>query len=157
MRHEIEPLESSLWFARIELIAWNGLGGIENSLRHAGHLMQLAPASFRGAAHLEDEDAFEALLDTEDFDVAARCLVHPDYLDLRESKGEAAAWIACPMLERTVEGAGRSAAEAVLDAWSKRLLALRDACGGARVGPADRVARALTPEPAVQLGIGAAR
>src|SRR5690606_16909675 len=100
MTHEIEPLEPSLWFARIELIARGGLGSIENSLRHAGHLMQLAPPSFRPAAHLAaSEREFEALLDAKDFDTAARCLVHPDQLAWCEDEGRIAdARIACPIL-----------------------------------------------------------
>lgn len=148
MTHEIEPLEASLWFARIELIARGGLGTVENSLRHAGHLMQLAPVSFRPAAQwVADERAFEALLDAEDFDSAARCLVDPEQLALRAPNGRAAAArIACPLLDRVIDGVGGTIAAAVLDAWAKRLLALRDACGG-EVGRVNRAVEALAMEP----------
>ena len=148
MTHGIEPLEASLWFARIELIARGGLGSVENSLRHAAHLMQLAPASFRPAAQwAADERAFEALLDAEDFDSAARCLVDPEQLGLRAPNGRAAAArIACPLLDRVIDGVGGTIAAAVLDAWTKRLLALRDACGGG-VDRANRVVEALAVEP----------
>jgi hypothetical protein len=64
MTNEIEPLDAALWLRRIEKMARGGLGSIENSLRHAAHLLQLTPSPFRHAVRLSlDEAAFEALLD----------------------------------------------------------------------------------------------
>jgi hypothetical protein len=89
MTNESEPLDAALWFDRIEIIARGELGSVENSLRHAGHLLQLTPRPFRHAVRLSlNEAAFEVLLDGGDFDTAARHLVaQPTVLSVDESTG----------------------------------------------------------------------
>ena len=60
---DVEPLDSNLWFERLEAMARGDLGTLENSLRHAFHLVQLAPTRFRRSVHSKlEEDSFEALL-----------------------------------------------------------------------------------------------
>src|SRR5688500_1395546 len=121
MADEIEPLDPALWFDRIEMIARGQVGGIENSLRHAGHLLQLTPTPFREVVHMSlDEDAYEALLEAGEFDTAARHLIaQPTALSVvQDSKGLVQAVISCVILNRAIRGEGVSVATAVLDAWT---------------------------------------
>jgi len=132
MNDEIEPLAPALWFLRIEKIARGELAGMENSLRHAAHLLQLTPKPFRHVVRLSlDPDAFEALLDAGDFDTAARDLVAPPAalsVEL-DSTPLVHAVISCTILKKTVHGTGDTIAEAVLSAWTRCLLALRTKFG----------------------------
>jgi hypothetical protein len=129
MSDPIEPLIPSLWFERIEKIAGGYLGGVENSLRHAAHLLQLTPTSFRDEVRLGANEAeFEALLDAGAFDSAARHLVGgPTALSVKTDSGEGAyrVTIACSLLGRAVSGRGKTEATAILDAWTTRLLNLK--------------------------------
>ena len=124
-----EPLSLSLWFQRIAVVAAGELGNIENSLRHAAHLVQLTPVPFRKVIPpLFDEDAFEALLESGDFDTAARLLfVSPTTVFIETSSDDSPlrAVIACARLKRAVDGTGETAAAAILDAWAKWLVTLR--------------------------------
>jgi len=124
-----EPLDSILWFRRVEMIANGELGSIESSLRHASHLLQLTPLELRPLVGLSTDPAsFEALLDRGDFDTAARRLVsQPTALS---TQGEAGAHliratIHCSALDRQVNGIGDSVAKAVLNAWASCLLHVR--------------------------------
>ena len=125
----IEPLATGVWFQRVAVIAGGELGSIENSLRHAAHLVQLAPIAFRRVMPpILDEDAFEALLEAGDYDTAARQLfVTPTTLLIETSVDERPlrAVIGCAILKRPVDGTGESAAAAMLDAWAKWLVTLR--------------------------------
>jgi hypothetical protein len=127
MAEEVEPLEPGLWFRRIEMIAKGELGSIENSLRHAAHLAQLAPRPLRGHVGLAiDEDEFEVLLNSGAFDSAARRL-RPVALST-EAATEGApsrALIKCSLSKRPFNGSGRTIADAILDAWTSWLLAHR--------------------------------
>jgi hypothetical protein len=127
MADGIEPLEPGLWFRRIEMIANDELGGIENSLRHAAHMAQLAPAGFRQHVGLGiDEAAFEALLDSGDFDTAARHLLPPVVSIERGAEGgRITAATKLPSLNRTACGSGETIASAILAAWTACLLAHR--------------------------------
>jgi hypothetical protein len=134
MTVRIEPLDTALWFRRIEKIGSGELGDIANSLRHASHLLQLAPLPFRDAVRLAiDEDRFEALLADGEYDAAARHLIaQPAVLtiDTSESGSSARATISCAILNRAISGTGGTVAEAVLSAWTTCLLALE---GGANL------------------------
>jgi hypothetical protein len=97
------------------------LRGVEKSLRHAAHLLQLTPKRFRHVLRLSlNERAFEALLDAGEFDAAARHLVaQPTALSVGEgSNGAIRAMISCEILNRVISGTGETAAIAILDAWA---------------------------------------
>ena len=129
MCNNIEPLTPALWFQRIAIIASGDLGNIENSLRHAGHLIQLAPIAFRRVLPATiDEDEFEELLGTGAFDAAARQLFAPAVTLLLETETGAEsmrAVIPCSLLKRKVDGSGDTTAGAMLNAWANWLIALR--------------------------------
>ena len=135
MRNNIEPLAATLWFQRVAVVATGELGNIENSLRHAAHLVQLAPISFRRVMPtILDEDAFEALLESGNLDSAARQLFVPAMPLLVETSlaGEPArAEVDCPLLRRRVEGRGETPASAILCVWANWLVSLRLAYGTA--------------------------
>ncbi len=142
MTNEIEPLDAALWFRRIEMIARGELGGVENSLRHAAHLLQFAPRPLLHAVRLSlDEAAFEALLDQGEFDTASRHLVaQPTALSVDDaSDGKVRATISCIILKRAIDGTGDTVATAVLAAWTTCLLALRTEFGTDLVNLADEV------------------
>lgn len=92
-------------------------------------MLQLTPAALRPHIGVSvDVDSFEALLETGDFNETARYLVRqPDVLDIDPADGvrPVAARISCSVLNRNVEGFGDTIGEAVLDAWTAGLLALR--------------------------------
>ena len=133
MTEHIEPLASAVWFERIEKIARGELGGIENTLRHASHLLQLTPAAFRDVVRPAIEEAqFEALLEAGDFDAAARHLIaQPAALacETDQDGKNVRATISCSILNRTIHGTGKTAASAILAAWTTCLLALKTEYG----------------------------
>lgn len=132
MTDDIEPLPPGLWFRRIEMIAKGELASVENSLRHAAHLLQLTPRPFRHVVRLSlDEDVFEALLEAGKFDTAARHLIaQPTALSVdQDPDGPVRAVISCVILGRAIQGSGETVATAVLDAWTTCLLALRTEFG----------------------------
>ena len=142
MTNYVEPLEPALWFARIEKIANGELGCIENALRHAAHLLQLTPIPLRQQVGLAiDVDTFEALLETGDFDTAAKHLVaRPTALGVKtgDETRTIRARIKCVVLNRNIDGHGDTVATAVLDAWTTCLLALRAEFGSDVLSPVDQ-------------------
>lgn len=145
MTYDVEPLDSALWFRQVRKIASGQLAGIEQSLRHALHLLQLTPLRFRHAMRLAiDEDDFEALLEAGDLDSAARHLIaQPTALRVEEHEGglEVRATISCSVQHRAFYGTGTSAAAAVLSAWASRLLSLELDESADRVRVRDRAPR----------------
>ena len=76
MQWSEHPLETEVWFERIEMIRNRELPSTEHALRHALHLLQLTPSEFRPAKYPAiDEATYEAFLDSGDLDQAARRLV----------------------------------------------------------------------------------
>lgn len=141
MTDDIEPLAPALWFRRIEMISRGELRSVENSLRHAAHLLRLTPAPFREVVRLSlDEDVFEALLEAGEFDTAARHLVaQPTALSVdQDPDGPIRAVIGCVILKRAIHGTGETVAAAVLDAWTTYLLALRTEFGADLLRLADQ-------------------
>lgn len=140
MTDEIQPLDPVVWFLRIEKIATGELGCLENSLRHAGHILQLTPTSLRKWVGLSvDADTFEALLEAGDFDTAAKHLIaQPASLTTEAIQGtiQIKARIRCFVLNRDIVGFGGTVATAVLNAWTRCLLTLRAQFGDdlARLG-----------------------
>lgn len=124
-----EPLPTGLWLQRVAIVAAGELGSIENSLRHAAHLVQLAPVAFRRVMPpVLDEEGFEALLEAGDFDAAVRQLFAPPTTLLIETSADERplrAIVGCTILKRPVDGAGGTIAAAALDAWAKWLVTLR--------------------------------
>lgn len=131
MCSEIEPLYAELWFARLRMIAIGEISGIENSLRHAAHLTQLAPPPFRARIRLAITEAdYESLLAAGQFDGAARHLVgRSEVLSVEERQDGCLrlVTVSCIVLDHPVVGRGASLAHAILDAWTKGLLAFEPA------------------------------
>jgi len=124
-----EPLDAAMWFSRVEIIANGALDSVENSLRHAGHLLELTPKELRPHVGLAiAPDDFEVLLDSGDLDGAARHLFAPPG-ELRIEGGAGAvlmrATIERSALHPKVYGVGDSVAKAALNAWTTCLLSIK--------------------------------
>jgi hypothetical protein len=133
---DIEPLEPELWFAALEQLSRRQAkaedGSVENLLRHAFHLIQLASEALRTAVRCAlDEDSFERLLDSEAFDSAAVALVGPPAgFALSCAVGNRHrvfhATVRLPgQLKPSGDARSESAARALLAAWANSLLALK--------------------------------
>jgi hypothetical protein len=133
MPKDLEPLSSEIWFRRVELIEAGALAGVEQSLRHAYHLQQIAPLTLRDTIQPAiAEDDFEKLLASGDFGAAARRLVgKPMLLELQGgNRGvETIATVVCEPWRQTARGRSQTEALAILDAWSKCVLMARTQCG----------------------------
>ena len=129
MPRDLDPLSSEIWFERIGLIAAGVLAGVEQSLRHAYHLQQIAPRALRESIQPAiGEDDFEELLASGDFGAAARSLVgKPMSLDVQAGNDalEKIAIVACGQRREAARGRGPTEALAILDAWSRCVLMAR--------------------------------
>jgi hypothetical protein len=138
MADYVEPLEAALWFRRIEMIAAGALSSLESSLRHASHLLQLAPQALRPAVAFSiDEEPFEALLESGDFDAAACCLfTTPIVLSIDDPSGPGLikATVHGPVLNGVISASGETVAQAVLNAWTSCMLAVRTKYGADLTG-----------------------
>jgi hypothetical protein len=130
MANNIEPLAPNLWFQRLAVIAAGELGSVENSLRHASHLILLTPNSFpkSRSANIGRRRHSRLYLRRATSTPQARQLVVPPANLLVQANPDAKslrAVIACAILKRPVEGTGETAAAAILDAWTSWLITLR--------------------------------
>ena len=128
----IEPVDITLWLARLAKVAQGELGSLERSLRHAFHLVQLAPIRLRRMVRTDiSEDRFEALLDAGSLDAAASCLVGlPLVLSIEAGRraGELRADIRCADCSTIFSGTASCAAAAILTAWCECLSSAPDPC-----------------------------
>jgi len=122
-----EALDAAMWFARIEIIANGTLDSVENSLRHAGHLLELTPEKLRPLVGLAiTPDDFEVLLEGGHLDGAARHLFAcPELLSTEGGDGTIRATIERSALHPRIYGVGNSVAKAVLNAWTTCLLSIK--------------------------------
>ena len=114
---ELSPIDADLWFERLAMIARGELRSLERSLRHAFHLVQLAPEEFRRSIRpAADEPSFEALLDESQFHEAASCLIHYPSPPIVAFAGTRVveAEIACPKCSSLFRGAGDNPGSAIL-------------------------------------------
>jgi hypothetical protein len=128
MRWSEHPLDAAVWFQRIEMIRDRGLPSTENALRHALHLLQLAPVEYRpqdGPAI--DEESYEAFLSEGNYEQAARMLVSATTLGLTATTDDGSVRVAvrCSAIDHTVFGEGPTVADAILQVWSQYMLMLR--------------------------------
>jgi hypothetical protein len=121
---DIEPLEPRLWTQRIgQLADWSitDEAGIERTLRHAFHLVQLAPRPLRHLIHCTcSEPEFETLLEARAFDAAAlRLIGHRTPFILRKTAGDEGATAEVWQDDDTDRrgAGGPSVAMALLRAW----------------------------------------
>jgi hypothetical protein len=114
---ELSPIDADLWFGRLAMIARGELRSLERSLRHAFHLVQLAPEEFRRSVRpAADEPSFEALLDACQFHEAASLLIHYPSPPVMAFTGTQVieAEIACPECSALFRGAGANSGSAIL-------------------------------------------
>ncbi|HEU4652016.1 MAG TPA: hypothetical protein VFS49_11445 [Croceibacterium sp.] len=130
-RDSIEPLGLESWFAsvrRLSVLAAGGQATVGSALRHAYHLVQLAPHGLRGSiAATLSERAFEQLLEAGVYDIAAQALVgSPAGLALVRQPGSRTifAEVRFPAGSGVGCGQGRTIALAILQAWCRAALAL---------------------------------
>lgn len=135
-RDSIEPLSLETWFGsvgRLNALALNGRTTIGSALRHAYHLVQLAPHALRtSVSAATSERAFENLLEAEIYDIAAQALVgSPAGLALVRQPGSKAifAEVRFPDGRGLGCGQGRTIAPAILQAWCRAALALDEPAG----------------------------
>jgi len=150
-----EPLDAALWFARIEIIANGALDSVENSLRHAGHLLELTPEKLRPLVGLAiPPDDFELLLQNGCLDKAARHLfAFPELLSTEGGDRTVRATIQRSALHPKIYGVGESVAKAVLNAWTTCLLSIKARYGAALSGLVEEssVRQEHRPPPALAI------
>lgn len=128
MPDKMTSLPLDLWFERVEVIASGALGSIENSLRHAGHLLQLLPEPLSGCVTWRiDECVMERLLDAQNFDDAAKYLLGDarGVCVVSEAGNSYRANLTCAKAEQDAVGLGASEAAAILAASTACLLQIR--------------------------------
>lgn len=142
-RDSIEPLGRKTWFASVARLSVQSVAtpaAVGSALRHAYHLIQLAPHSLRSSVSAAlSERAFEDLLEAGIHDIAAQALVGaPAGLALVRQPASKAifAEVRFPDGGRAGCGQGRTIARAILQAWCRAAMALDEAVvSGARSDP----------------------
>lgn len=140
---DIEPLAPGHWLRRMAQLATRSLDeddDLERALRHAFHLVRLAPRPLRHIIRAEgDEAEFEALLDARNFEAAVLRLLgeHTPYTLHTWSDGGVSAQAWYPAQRDRHSATGRSAAAALLRAWLQcnAALALEDGAGSLARSP----------------------
>lgn len=100
------------------------------AIRHAAHLIELAPRPLRHVLRVGlDDRHLEALLDAGMLEDAARALVgdSAQLTTVTAASGGIKASLRCPFLGRQIEAVGECKARAILIVWSTCLLSLKDA------------------------------
>jgi hypothetical protein len=127
----IEPLDSQTWFREIEALldrARRSLIDVEEQLRHAYHLMQMAPSPIREIIRPAcDESRFEQLLDCAAFESAALALIPEPlkYSIARECDTRVLAAVALPGDDTGHFSAADGCASALLQAWALSIASLK--------------------------------
>jgi hypothetical protein len=136
-RDSIEPLGLKTWFTSVGRLSARAVAdpaALGSALRHAYHLVQLAPHPLRTAVSAAlSERAFEDLLEAGIHDIAAQALVgSPAGLALVRQPASKAifAEVRFPDGSSAGCGQGRTIARAILQAWCRAALALDDSLVG---------------------------
>jgi hypothetical protein len=142
-RESIEPLSQKTWFASVARLSAQSVAtpaAVGSALRHAYHLIQLAPHALRTSVSAAvSERAFEDLLDAGIHDIAAQALVgSPAGLALVRQPASRAIFAEVRFSNGGSPGCGqgRTIARAILQAWCRAALALDEsAVSGSCSGP----------------------
>lgn len=134
--HFIEPLESGTWFRTIDSLSHRSrrsAGDLEEQLRHAYHLAQMAPLPIREVVQPKcDEVRFEQFLACGAFESAALALI-PAPLKYSVARGYDTMVLATVALPGDDTGNFASAEEfasALLQAWVRSVMALQPQSAG---------------------------
>ena len=138
VRASIQPLSPDLWLGRLGFLREHIFAGTietEPALRHAFHLLQLAPGPFADMLGDCDDDSFEHLLENKLYDAAAEKLTSSSFLDMSVNvpDGHARAKITSEVYDLRIEVVAKDKANAMLLAWLELILSIEKA--------------ALSPEP----------
>ena len=129
-RREQDYLDALTWFESLaRLSAWTAMGApLANSLRIAHHLARLAPPPYSTIVRCgPDEQAFEALIERAAFEAAATALVGTALsceVLARSASGMATARVWLDGDAKEAEATEESPALALLQAWTRFMLAL---------------------------------
>lgn len=127
VRASIQPLSPDLWLGRLGFLREHIFAGTietEPALRHAFHLLQLAPGPFADMLGDCDEDSFEHLLENKLYDAAAGKLTASSFLDIfvNVPDGHASVEIKSEVYDLRIEAVAKDKANAMLIAWVELIL-----------------------------------
>ena len=132
-RGTIATLAPDLWFGRLWTLAGRletGQTGLEEALRHAFHLVQIAPGPFSEIVECElSEVAYESYLGKGAFDAAATALTSSAYLEISVEvpDGYFVVVVRSDLFDVNARVAGQHREETLLRSWIEALLAIEDA------------------------------
>lgn len=116
----VAPIGADIWFSRFRRVARGELSGLESSLRHSFHLVQLTPLPFRYSASPRlDEGTFEGLLEAGDLHSAATNLIAYPSAPAVSGSNIAAfrAALLCVQCSYEFVGTGTNSGSAALACW----------------------------------------